>query len=164
MPDCGFGFGDQDILWSKTLAPERIVGLNMTASQVAFARRRIADLGLDERVDLRHGSATDMPIPTDSVDVVIALESAFHFRTRRRFFREAWRVLRPGGRLVTAGIIPMPTATGMYQRLEQQMSRGLVAGKFAIPAENKYTLSCWALYRNFTAPRLAQSNQTVNPS
>jgi SAM-dependent methyltransferase len=137
--DCGFGFGDQDILWAQTLKPRRIIGLNITASQVAVARRRIAGVGLDDRVDLRQGSATRMPIESGSVDKVIALESAFHFRSREGFFREAWRVLRPGGRLVTADIIPMPSVRGFPERLEQRISWGLVAGKFAIPTENADT-------------------------
>jgi SAM-dependent methyltransferase len=137
--DCGFGFGDQDILWAQTLKPGRIIGLNITASQVELARRRVAKLGLDEQIDLRDGSATDMPIESSSVDKVVALECAFHFRTRADFFREAWRVLRPGGRLVLADIIPMPAVTGFPARLEQRLSWGLVAGKFAIPPDNAYT-------------------------
>jgi ubiquinone/menaquinone biosynthesis C-methylase UbiE len=137
--DCGFGFGDQDILWAQTLKPGRIIGLNITASQVELARRRVATLGLDEQVDLRQGSATDMPIASGSVDKVVAVECAFHFRSREDFLREAWRVLRPGGRLVLADIIPMPALSGFPLRLEQQLSWGLVAGKFAIPPENAYT-------------------------
>jgi SAM-dependent methyltransferase len=69
----------------------------------------------------------------------VALECAFHFDTRERFFREAWRVLRPGGILVTADIIPAPTVSDPSARLQQRFSWGLVAGKFAIPAENVYT-------------------------
>jgi ubiquinone/menaquinone biosynthesis C-methylase UbiE len=138
--DCGFGFGDQDILWAQTLQPKRIIGLNITESQVAIARRRIAEAGLQEQVDLRHGSATEMPIAANSVDLVVALESAFHFRTRERFFREAWRVLRPGGRLVTADIVPMPAVRQRSARLKQRVSWGLVASKFAIPDQNVYTL------------------------
>jgi SAM-dependent methyltransferase len=134
--DCGFGFGDQDMLWAERFGPARITGLNITESQVRVARRRISAVGLDDRVDLRRGSATAMPIESGSVDVVIALESAFHFNTRELFFREAWRVLRPGGRLVTADIIPMPAVTGWKQRLEQRVTWGLVATRFAIPDEN----------------------------
>ncbi len=137
--DCGFGFGDQDILWAQTLKPGHITGLNITASQVDLARRRVTQLGLDDRIDLRHGSATEMPIATASVDKVVALECAFHFRSRERFLREAWRVLRPGGRLVLADIIPMPAVRGFPMRMEQQLSWRLVAGKFAIPPENAYT-------------------------
>ncbi len=137
--DCGFGFGDQDILWAQKLSPKRIVGLNISESQVAVAQRRVAEMGLEDRIDLRLGSATEMPLESNSVDKVVAVECAFHFCTREAFFREAYRVLRPGGRLVTADIIPMPAVSGYTARLEQQMSWALTAGKFAIPAQNAYT-------------------------
>jgi SAM-dependent methyltransferase len=137
--DVGFGFGDQDILWARTLQPAHIVGLNITASQVTVARQRVTDLGLEDRIDLRQGSATDMPLESNSVDKVVALECAFHFHTREQFFREAWRVLRPGGRLVTADIIPMPATSAFAERLKHRLSWGVVAGKFAIPPENAYT-------------------------
>jgi ubiquinone/menaquinone biosynthesis C-methylase UbiE len=137
--DVGFGFADQDIHWLETRRPAHILGLNITASQVEVARRRVADLGLADRIDLREGSATDMPLPSGSVDKVVALECAFHFRTRERFFEEAFRVLRPGGRLVTADIIPMPLAGDWRNRLNQRWSWKLVAGKFSIPLANAYT-------------------------
>jgi SAM-dependent methyltransferase len=136
--DCGFGYGDQDLLWMRARAPARIVGLNVTARQVTAARSRVAEAGLDDRVDLRQGSATAMPLPDASADLVVALESAFHFHTREAFFREAYRVLRPGGRIATADILPMPPAPGLRARLEQRLSWGLVASRFAIPEENAY--------------------------
>ncbi len=141
--DCGFGFGDQDMLWAQRVAPQQITGLNITQSQVDAARQRVVTAGLDERVDLRYGSATDMPIDAESVDLVISLESAFHYRSREDFFREAMRVLRPGGRLVTADILPMPLTGNRRNRRNQRIGWWVVASKFLIPEENVYDIDSY---------------------
>lgn len=136
--DCGFGFADQDMLWASEYEPSRIIGLNITRSQVDVARGRVEAAGLCDCIDLRHGSATAIPLEPASVDLVVSLESAFHYRTREAFFQEAWRVLRPGGRIVTADIIPAPRAGQRRDRLRQWVSWKLVASKFVIPRENVY--------------------------
>ncbi len=148
--DLGFGFADQDIYWLRHFGPRSIVGLNVTASQVDVARARVAELGLGDRIDLRVGSATEMPLPDGSVDLVTALECAFHFDTRERFFAEAFRVLRPGGRIAVADILPMTPASGPWGRLKQRWSWGMVSRRFPIPDANRYA-------RDEYAARLAAS-------
>src|SRR5262249_8501777 len=84
--DVGFGFAEQDFLWLQKYGVKRITGLNITPMHVERANQRAKERKLDHKVDLRIGSATEMPFPDNSFDKVTALESAFHFNTREKFF------------------------------------------------------------------------------
>lgn len=134
--DVGFGFADQDILWTQRFAPRRITGLNVTPSQVRIARARVARLGLADRIALLEGSATAMPLADASCDVVTAVECAFHFHTRERFFAEAFRVLRPGGRLVLADVIRNAPAANGVRRRAQDLTWRAFARTFDVPPAN----------------------------
>jgi erythromycin 3''-O-methyltransferase len=117
--DAGCGFGDQDIYWASHHTPREITGVNISRLQVEYAQRRIKELGLQDCITMHLGSATSLPFADGSFDKVVTLESAQHFGTREDFFREAHRVLRPGGQIYTADIIPMP---------------GVAIGSFALKA------------------------------
>jgi erythromycin 3''-O-methyltransferase len=126
--DVGFGYADQDLRWAEQRRPSKIVGLNITPAQVKVAQERAHERGLQDRLDLRVGSATAMPFDADAFDRVVALESAFHFDTRQDFFAEAHRVLRPGGVLATADVVLRGT--------DRQELSEMEAGEGLMPAEN----------------------------
>jgi len=137
--DAGFGFGEQDLFWAKRYDLKKIVGLNVTEKQVQFAQYRAGLAGLADRLDLRLGSATEASFPEASFDRVVALESAHHFDTRERFFAQAFRVLRPGGRIGLADIIPMAGSTGV-KALQKWMTRRMTGS----PAANFYPRDVYA--------------------
>jgi erythromycin 3''-O-methyltransferase len=126
--DVGFGYGDQDFLWLRRHEPAKIVGLNVTPIHVRTAQDKAREQGLADRLDFREGSATAMDLPPNSFDRVVALESAFHFVPRARFFEQAYEVLRPGGVLATADIVP----------LDARAPRGKDPFASAYPQENWY--------------------------
>lgn len=102
--DAGCGVGGSS-LW---LAKERgvdVVGITLAAKQVAMARGYAVRRGLTDHVRFEQADFTATPFPDASFDVVWAVESMCHAPRKAAFYREAARLLRPGGRVVVADFV-----------------------------------------------------------
>jgi SAM-dependent methyltransferase len=93
--DVGNGLAAQDPVIAEVISPALLVALNITESQLRSGRARIHEANAYPVV----ADAVCLPIREGQFDGVISIEAAFHFSSRARFFAEARRVLRAGGRL-----------------------------------------------------------------
>jgi ubiquinone/menaquinone biosynthesis C-methylase UbiE len=135
--DCGFGYGDQDLLWMEEYKPRHITGINITPIQVEIAKQRVRLVGMQDRIAFSEGSATALDFQAKRFNVVFALECAFHFNTREAFIKEAFRVLCPGGRLVTADWTSEHVSTNSFIA---QLRRTIFRKVGFVPSENIYSM------------------------
>jgi cyclopropane fatty-acyl-phospholipid synthase-like methyltransferase len=98
--DAGNGLGTQDPLIAEQAQPCRLLAVNITEWQLAAGRDRLRQAAAAPVA----GDAARLPVTAGSVDGIISVEAAFHFRSRAEFFAECARVLRPGGVLTTSDI------------------------------------------------------------
>jgi arsenite methyltransferase len=125
--DLGSGGGIDVLLSARRVGPTGTAyGLDMTDEMLALAKANQAKAGI-ENVHWLKGHIEDIPLPDESVDVVIS-NCVINLSTdKRSVIREAARVLKPGGRFAVSDVIADPDMDGATRRdMEQYV--GCIAG------------------------------------
>jgi ubiquinone/menaquinone biosynthesis C-methylase UbiE len=94
--DVGCGFGGTIDYLSEQLERCALAGLNIDPRQLVRARRTVPPRR-GHSVEFIQADAGRLPFAGASLDVVLAVECIFHLSSRKEFFREVARVLKPGG-------------------------------------------------------------------
>lgn len=107
--DVATGTGDFAIE-AAGLRPDHIIGLDIAAEMLTFARRKVHRRKLDDLIRFEEGTAEDLPFPSSSFDAVTVAFGVRNFSDLEQGLAEICRVLRPGGAAIVLEFSRPPSA------------------------------------------------------
>jgi arsenite methyltransferase len=129
--DLGSGGGIDVLLSARRVGPSGMAyGLDMTPEMLDLARKNQAEAGL-ANVEFLQGTIEDIPLPDETVDVVISNCVVNLSPDKDAVVREAFRVLKPGGRLAISDIV-LRRALSEQTRALSGLWTGCVAGALVV--------------------------------
>jgi arsenite methyltransferase len=155
--DLGSGAGFDCFLAAGQVGPSgRVIGVDMTHEMLAKARANAASIGA-ANVEFRLGELEHLPIADNCADVVISNCVINLVPDKAQVFREAFRVLKPGGRLAVSDVINLRPLPADLQS-DPTLLCGCVAG--AAPGSE---IEGWLAAAGFTGVRIAEKAESREP-
>jgi tocopherol O-methyltransferase len=158
--DAGCGVGGS-AMWLAQACELEVIGINIVPGHVERANRYSRERGLDNRIRFEQQDFHHTTFADASFDVVWAQESVVHSADKGAFLAEAFRLLKPGGKLV---MLEYFRSGRPYKEPDEKLLESWVTG-WAMPdlcTGDEYRH--WAKVRGFEDIRLDDIEDRVRPS
>jgi len=158
--DVGCGYGEQDIEWSRQLDKScKIKAVDISEEQIYSAMAKNSDIIFD----ICDAMFINLKYKNELFDVIISLESAFHYKDRPKFFRNVNKLLKDDGKFVITDIM-------LNNNYKQNIITNIFIKFFSdflhIPTQNLITEYEWTsqLTENLTIVEMYDiTDKTFNP-
>jgi ubiquinone/menaquinone biosynthesis C-methylase UbiE len=126
--DAGSGSGRLAVLIARRRPDLQVRGIDLESGMVEVAVRRAEQENLAGRVQFSVADVADLPLPDDSVDLIVSTASMHHWADVRAAVASLSRVLRPGGQLYIYDfrVVPAGRVRSAAQNLGGRLDRTLV--------------------------------------
>lgn len=133
--DAGCGIGGTAIYIAKKTGAH-VTGITITPDQVGLAKKYATQHGVSHLTDFMVQDFTATDFPTAQFDVVYGIESVCYASPKLRFLTEAYRLLKPGGRLVIAdGYLPRKPRTPKEVRIIEDFKVAFALPEYALVSD-----------------------------
>lgn len=154
--DAGCGQGGSSI-WLAENFDVQVCGITLVPHQVAIAKKEAAKRKLGQRVSFSEQDYTKTTFGDESFSLIWACESMCHAQNKADFYKEAYRLLKPGGRLICADYIRKKRPlTAQGEKLLHQWLNGWSIQDLDTYDEHKKHAQDWGF------PHFRIENITVN--
>jgi MPBQ/MSBQ methyltransferase len=152
--DVACGKGATTRYLGQYFRPEDITGINISEAQLERCRSNAP------RSTFLNMDACRLDFPDEHFDYVFCIEAATHFDTRERFFGEALRVLKPGGRLLFSDAILHPESHGQpaenYVTSSEEYGESCIRAGFVHAEVIDATEECWDAFVDHLRAHMAE--------